>query len=253
MAKVVAIIPAHNERSTVADVVTRAIKHVDRVLVVDDGSSDDTAQVAATAGAEVLSLNPNRGKGGALRAGLERAVALGAEIIVTLDADGEHNPDEIPLLTAAAARADVVLGARRIFRSGTRKALNGVALFWFQLIDPNIRDTICGFRAFRREALPALSSHANGFAYEHEILLQAIAAGLRVETVDITTVPREFSHVNAKEIVRANNHFTAWVLQHHRELHMPQSRKALLFAGCVIGRTIGVPMQAAIDLKRSRG
>ena len=96
-----AVIPAHDEAATVADVVRRAARHVDRVLVVDDGSTDDTGALAAGAGATVLRLDPNRGKGAALVHGLATAREAGAERIVTLDADGEHDPDQIPAFLRA--------------------------------------------------------------------------------------------------------------------------------------------------------
>jgi glycosyltransferase involved in cell wall biosynthesis len=242
----VAVIPAHNEESTVGSVVERALRHVDKVIVIDDGSTDATAGRATQAGAEVVSLRPNFGKGVALRAGLHRATELGADVIVTLDADGEHDPDEIPLLTQAIARADVVLGARRAYRSDVRRVLNDVALFWFRLIDPDIRDTICGFRAFRSSALPVLTSDAAGFAYEHDVILRAIVAGLVMETVDITTVPRAASHVTLREILRVNNRFTGWVLQHQGELRIPAPRKALLLAGCAGGFVMGRLAEATL-------
>jgi glycosyltransferase involved in cell wall biosynthesis len=241
--KTVAVIPAHDEEDAVAQVVSRTKAHVDQVLVVDDGSKDQTAARARAAGAEVLTLNPNRGKGGALRAGLSRAVELGAEVVITLDADGEHEPDELPKFIAAIQNADVVLGARQVYRSGMRRALNGLALFWFRVLDPNIRDTICGYRAFRTSSLPKLETNAGGFAYEQEVILLAVAAGLRIATVDIVTVPRVRSHVNGRDVVRANNHFDRWVLSHLGSLQLSVGRKLLLAVGCVAGLALGVPTE----------
>jgi glycosyltransferase involved in cell wall biosynthesis len=243
MNRIVAVIPAHDEESSIASVVEGARRYVDRVVVVDDGSGDRTAAVARAAGAEVVSLSPNRGKGGALRAGLERARDLGAEVVVTLDADGEHDPHELPKFLAAVARADVVLGARRVYRSGTRWALNVLALFWFRVLDANIRDTICGYRAFRAPVLPSLLAKAGGFGYEQEVILLAVAAGLRIATVDITTAPRAQSHVTPWEIVRANNHFDRWVLAHLGSLKLSLWRKALLATGCLAGLFLASPAE----------
>src|SRR5690349_12474402 len=92
---IVALIPAHDEAARIGPVVAGALRHVP-VLVVDDGSSDATAATAATAGARVLSLDPNRGKGAALRAGFAVALDDGAEAVITLDGDGQHDPAEIP-------------------------------------------------------------------------------------------------------------------------------------------------------------
>lgn len=243
----VAVIPAHDEESTVEDVVRRAARHVDLVLVVDDGSSDRTHDRAETAGAQVLRLSPNRGKGGALVAGLKAAQALGASRVVTLDADGEHDPDEIPRLLAALDEHDVVLGWREVYRSGARRLLNGLALFWFRVLDPSIRDTICGFRAFRAEALAHVQNDAGGFAYEHEVILRAVLAGLRMTSVPITTVPSNRSHVTPREIVRANNHFDRWVLRELAKIPIPLWRKGALALGCAAGLLVGAPTQWLLD------
>ncbi|MEZ4409257.1 MAG: glycosyltransferase family 2 protein [Polyangiales bacterium] len=247
----VAVIPAHDEAEAIGDVVRRAVQHVDRVIVVDDGSSDATADIAEGEGATVLRLVPNRGKGGALVAGLDAARDAGATRVVTLDADGEHDPDEIPKLLAALDEADVALGWRRVYRSGARRALNGLALFWFRVLDPSIRDTICGFRAFRTEALAKVHNDAGGFAYEHEVILKAVAAGLRLRSVEIATVPNAMSHVTPREVLRANNHFDRWVLRELGSLPLPLWRKGLLAVGCGAGLALGAPAQWVIE--RSAG
>ncbi|MEX2011973.1 MAG: glycosyltransferase family 2 protein, partial [Chloroflexota bacterium] len=115
-AVIAAVIPAYQEAPRVGPVVVGAKAHLP-VLVVDDGSADDTASVAEDAGATVLRLRPNQGKGAALRAGFRWALDNGIEAVVTLDADGQHDPAEIPTFVAARARtgADLVVG-RRDFR-----------------------------------------------------------------------------------------------------------------------------------------
>lgn len=242
-----AVIPAHDEAEHVGDVVRRAARHVDRVIVVDDGSRDGTGARAKEAGAEVLRLDPNRGKGAALVHGLDHARASGAERVVTLDADGEHDPDEIPALLAALEGHDVALGYRAVYRSGARRALNALALFWFRVLDPSIRDTICGFRAFRADALPALQNGAGGFVYEHEVILRAVAAGLRIASVPVATVPSASSHVTPREMLRANNHFDRWVLRELGALPLPAWRKSLLAVGCAAGLAVGAPAAWALD------
>jgi len=242
----VAVIPAHDESDTIEDVVRRAARHVDRVLVVDDGSRDDTGARAEAGGATVLRLDPNRGKGAALVHGLEAAVAMGAERVITLDADGEHDPDEIPAFLAALDAHDVALGYRHVYRSGARRALNALALFWFRVLDPGIRDTICGFRGFRAGALAAVHNSAGGFVYEHEVILRAVAAGLRIASVPITTTPSESSHVTPREMLRANNHFDRWVLRELGSLPLSPWRKSLLAAGCVAGLALGAPLAWAL-------
>ncbi len=242
----VAVVPAHNESATVAEVVRAAARHLDAVLVIDDGSTDDTARVATDAGAAVHSLSPNRGKGGALLYGLDKACESGARVIVTLDADGEHDPDDIPALVSALADADIALGYREVYRSRARRLLNGLSLFWFRLLDPAIRDTICGFRAFRADVLPDLQNDAGGFAYEHEAVLRAVLHGRKITAVKVWTSPAQTSHVTPAEIVRVNNHFDRWVLRHLTALPIPLWRRALLAVGCVAGLAFGVPTEALL-------
>ena len=94
MANVVAIIPAYNEEEALPDVIAKTLKHVDRVIIVNDGSDDKTAEVAVEAGAEVINHSTNLGKGEALKSGFK--AIEDDSIIVTIDGDGQHNPDEIP-------------------------------------------------------------------------------------------------------------------------------------------------------------
>ena len=239
--RAIGVIPAHNEEDAIGDVVTRARRHLDAVIVVDDGSRDATSDRARDAGAVVLRLDPNRGKGAALVHGLNAACELGPEAIVTLDADGEHDPDAIPSLLSALEDADIALGHREVYRSGPRKLLNGLALFWFQLLDPAIKDTICGFRAFRTHVVPGLQNDSGGFVFEHEVILRAILAGHRLAPVPIETSPLASSHVTPREILRANNHFDRWVLDKLGELPIPMWRKSLLAIGCVTGLALGTP------------
>ncbi|MCB9521026.1 MAG: glycosyltransferase family 2 protein [Myxococcales bacterium] len=246
MSAVFAVIPAHNESATVGAVVSQVLRHVDHVLVVDDGSRDDTGALAEAAGAEVVTLSPNRGKGTALRIGIQAAIERGAEIVVTLDADGEHDPDELPALVAALDEADLALGVRDEFRSTSRRFANGLALWWFRQLDPAIDDTICGYRAFRASVAPIIDNHATGFAYEHEVLLRAAAAGLRLRSVPVR-IPqtRHGGHVTRLEMVRVARHFSRWVLPRLAELDLPVGRKATLAAGCAAGLLVTEPVMWA--------
>lgn len=249
--KTIAVIPAHDESATIADVVTRTRPHVTRVIVVDDGSRDDTATRAEAAGATVARLVPNRGKGQALVHGLELALQERPFAVVTLDADGEHDPADVPKLLAALEHADVALGVRHTFRSGARAVMNRLALFWFQLLDPAIEDTICGLRAFRADKLPALQNDFGGFVYEHEVLIRAVLHGLRLVAVPIQTVPTQSSHVTLREVLRANNHFDRRVLQELGALPLPLWKKGLLAAGCASGLALGVPAELLLRARKS--
>ena len=103
---IVAAIPCYNEANFIGDVVRRALTHVDRVVVVDDGSTDGTAEAARAAGAEVRRHETNRGPGAAARTCLQAGRELGADVLVTLDGDGQHDPDEIPAVVAPVLAGD---------------------------------------------------------------------------------------------------------------------------------------------------
>ena len=249
---VIAVIPAHDEAGTIAQVVAATRAHVSLVLVVDDGSSDDTATLAEAAGARVARLVPNRGKGAALVHGIELALAEKPWAIVTLDADGEHDPADVPPMLAALEHADLVLGVRNTYRSGLRRVMNGLALFWFRLLSPSIEDTICGLRAFRADKLPLLQNTFGGFVYEHEVLIRAVIHRLEIRAVPIRTVPTTRSHVTLREAVRANNHFDRRVLSSLGQLPLPLWRRVVLALGCVAGLMLGVPTEFLLARRAKR-
>ena len=171
--------------------VLRSKQHVDRVIVVDDGSDDATADVAALAGAEVICHPGNKGKGGALKT--DFAAASGADIIVTMDTDGQHDPAEIPKLTAPilAGEADMVNGSR--YLNGNGKNTPAYRRVGQTVLDKatnlnsglKITDTQSGFRAYAAHAAQVFRFKQNGFGIESEMLTDAAKAGLRVQEVEI--------------------------------------------------------------------
>ena len=192
--RVAAVIPAYNEGRTVATVVERIRRVVDRVIVVDDGSSDDTADGARAAGAEVIAHAANAGKGAAVRTGLARVFEETFSHVLLLDADMQHLPEEAASLVAEAERggADVVVGERRFDRSRMPAAryhanrLGSRALSWF--VGVPIEDTQCGFRVFRVDAIRPLALTASGYEIETEMLIKVRRRGGRVAAVPITAV-----------------------------------------------------------------
>ncbi|MBM4453829.1 MAG: glycosyltransferase family 2 protein, partial [Chloroflexi bacterium] len=112
--KIIAAIPCLNEAQFIADIVTKAKKYVDRVIVIDDGSTDRTSEIARDAGADVIRHEKRKGAGAATQSGFQAARTNGADILVTLDGDGQHNPDEIPALISpiTEGKADLVIGSR---------------------------------------------------------------------------------------------------------------------------------------------
>ena len=189
-----ALIPAFNEARTIAGVVAGLRGAVQHVLVVDDGSSDGTGGIAAQAGAEVLAHPGNQGKGQAIRTGLAALASRDFTHVLLLDGDMQHLPSEAPLLIDAAARtgADVVLGERRFDRAGMPASryhanrLGSRALSWF--VGVPLRDTQCGFRVFRLEALRGLPLRARGYDIETEMLVKLWRRGAALASVPISAV-----------------------------------------------------------------
>ena len=191
MGDIAAVIPAYNAAASIAAVVSGTSRYLSRIVVVDDGSTDDTTQQARAAGAEVLAHPRNRGKGAALRTAFAALGVAGLDAIITLDADGQHDPSDIPRLVEAfrSTGADLIIGSRwdefggmsRLRRFGNRFSSSALAFF----TGLRVPDSQSGFRLY---SLPFLSSvRLTGEAYEMEmeVILLASASGKRVETVPI--------------------------------------------------------------------
>jgi len=189
-----AVIPAYNEARSIAAVIHGVRGVVDCVVVVDDGSSDRTAECANAAGAEVIRHETNRGKGSAVRSGLARVFDGGFSHVLLLDGDMQHLPGEARALLAEAERggADVVVGERRFDRDRMPAAryhanrLGSRALSWF--VGVPVQDTQCGFRVFRVDALRPLQLMATGYEIETEMLIKVRRHGGRVASVPVTAV-----------------------------------------------------------------
>jgi glycosyltransferase involved in cell wall biosynthesis len=191
MRSLAVLIPAYDCAATIAEVVAGARQHVERVLVVDDGSRDDTAARAAAAGAAVLRLPANAGKGEALRAGFARLAGEGVTHVLTMDGDGQHLGREIPALLAASAAspAALVIGARRI---GTQEVTpiklfgNRFANRWVEIAcGQKLPDTQSGFRVYPLAETSRLGAHAGRFAFETEVLIRAARAGVAIHSVPV--------------------------------------------------------------------
>jgi glycosyltransferase involved in cell wall biosynthesis len=163
------------------------------VIVVDDGSADATAEVARERSAVVLQQPTNRGKGAAIRAGLREAQRRGHSTAVTVDADGQHPASSArTVLEASADPRALVLGVRDLFRDGappSNRFGNGVSNFFLSFFaDRTLLDTQCGLRRYPVEETLALEARADGYAFEGEVVLRALAAGLPLVEVPITVV-----------------------------------------------------------------
>lgn len=192
MVNVVAIIPAYNEEKALADVIGKTLEHVDEVIVVDDGSSDKTSEVAIEAGARVIKHSVNLGKGEALKSGFK---AIGDDsIIITIDGDGQHNPSEIPDLVRPIIEdgADLVNGSR--YMNGPEENTPAYRRVGQKVLDiatnisagTKVTDSQSGFRAFSPKSKNVFRFKDTGFGIESEMLVDAAESGLKIVEVPIT-------------------------------------------------------------------
>jgi len=188
------VIPCFNEETTIGSVILRAKKYADAILVVDDGSSDSTVAIAREAGAVVITHIKNRGKSAAIRTGFQYALEQGYDYVVTIDGDGQHNPDEIPNVLGNVINNghDISIGYRvgnqtqmpkwrkvgkRVLDYGTSLGTGGI-----------VTDSQCGFRAFNRRAVESIAPRLVGdaFSVESEQLVRAHELNLGVVNTSVT-------------------------------------------------------------------
>lgn len=204
--QIIAAIPCLNEAQFIADIVTRAKKYVDKVIVIDDGSTDKTSEIARAAGAEVIRHQKRKGAGAATKSGFQAAKANHADILVTLDGDGQHNPDEIPMLVSPISdnKADLVIGSR--FPQQTQQTLQTLptpqtnirryrkfgidVITWLYNLGSRVKitDSQCCFRAHSQRLLDSIDITENGFGFSVEVLTKARKKGLIITEVPISCV-----------------------------------------------------------------
>jgi glycosyltransferase involved in cell wall biosynthesis len=191
------IIPAHNVEEPIVGVIRGARKWVRDILVVDDGSSDQTREAALAQGAQVLSLPTNQGKGRALKTGFAYFLERGVEAVITLDGDGQHDPESLPALIDEYRKgeAQVIIGSRL----GDRERIPKIRYY------PNLVGTYClswatgqyipdsqsGFRLYQAEVLKGLSLKAEGFALETEVLIKLAKKGVAIASVAVPALYAE--------------------------------------------------------------
>ena len=202
-----AIIPCYNEEHTIGSVVLKTKKHVSKVLVIDDGSVDDTAKIAADAGAEVITHKTNRGKSAAIKTGFKYALNKNYDYVITIDGDGQHNPSEIPNLLGNIINNghDVSIG----FRSGSSTEMPGWRKVGKRVLDYAtsfgnggfVTDSQCGFRAFNRKAVEAITPRLNGGAFnvESEQLIRAHELGLGVVNTNVSCKYKDLNNTSKKD------------------------------------------------------
>ena len=189
----IACIPAYNEESHIENLVKLTKKHVDSVVVCDDGSTDDTANIAKKAGAIVISHKTNKGYGAAIISLFNYARENNAEFMFTIDGDGQHNPDEIPLLlnTMTQHNVDVVIGSRFLnqtteapgYRQRGIKIITSAANYGTDL---KVSDSQSGFRAYSKNAIDAIHPTEENMSISTEILFKISNKGLSLAEIPIT-------------------------------------------------------------------
>ncbi len=190
--KVVVGIPALNEERSIGKLVVRAVRHADEVVVVDDGSTDDTALIAKGLGAVIMKHEKNLGKGAAIRDCFEYAKRSGADVLVTIDGDGQHDPAGIPILVDAlvTSHADVVIGGRLAKPSGMPRYrwIGGKVLDHATgvKVGGKLADSQSGFRAYSRRAIETLSPAEFGMSVDSEIIKKAETRGMQIALVPVS-------------------------------------------------------------------
>ena len=188
------VIPAYNEAKTIRDIALRVCRFADLVVIVDDGSQDGTVQALQGLPIAILSNGSNAGKGESLRRGACYALDKGVDFVITLDGDGQHCPEDIPLLlNAQSAHPEAIVIAARLrdrrAAPALRRFANGFADFWISwAAGHRVRDSQSGFRLYPAAVFRGSATTTSGFAFESEILIDASRAGVYTVSVPIDTI-----------------------------------------------------------------
>lgn len=187
----VVIIPAYNEGKTIFEVISKTSDFAQDIIVVDDGSQDNTASEAARAGAMVLRHKVNLGKGAALKTGCDYALQQEVKKIVTMDADGQHDPKEIPSFIKALEEHDIAFGSRKaptsmpfVFRFGNKVLTKTLRI----LYGVTVEDSQCGYRSFRTGIYPHIRWEATDYYVETEMAIRVGKKKMKHTTIPIETI-----------------------------------------------------------------
>lgn len=232
---IIALIPAFNEARNIERIVKEAQKYVSFVIVIDDGSVDNTSAIASSAGAKVLRNRRNMGKGVALKKGFRECLRYHPDIVVTLDADGQHDPADIPRLIEPITKrqSDIVIGSRFI-REESKKEIPtyrkiGLSIVDFldkRLIKTPVKDTQSGFRAYSSRVLDVVSNfEATGYGVESEQLALA-----DLHSLSITEIPITIKYKGLDNTSKKNSFFHATEIV-SSILRLAVERRPLLFFG----------------------
>jgi len=201
----VACLPAYNEEKKIYDVVKETSKFVDKVVVCDDGSTDQTKEIAKKAGALVTIHSKNKGKGAAMRTLFEYAKKIDGDIVITMDSDGQFLPEEIPKLVNSLVEnnADIVTG----YRFENEKDMPSYRKFGNKVLDKmtnlstelTVRDSQSGFRAYSKKAINSIKFSTDGFGADSEILINASRKGLKIIEEPVTVIYHNIGKTSTKD------------------------------------------------------
>jgi len=200
--KILVAMPAYNEEKYIGSLVAEAQQYGDEVLIIDDGSTDDTSETARLAGASVIQHKENKGYGAAVQSILAEAKRISPDILVLLDADSQHDPNEIPRLVKPISQGfDLAIGSRKLLRDSIplyRRIGQGViSYFCYILSGEKLSDSESGFRVFSRKAVGMLELREDGMSVSAETIAKAAEKGLKITEIPISiTYTRDGSTLN---------------------------------------------------------
>jgi len=201
----IACLPAYNEEQKIYDVVKKTSKFVDKIVVCDDGSNDQTYENAEKAGAIVIKHSTNKGKGATMRTLFDYAKKLDGDVIITMDSDGQFLPEEIPKLVNSLVEnnADVVTG----YRFENEKDMPSYRKFGNKVLDKMtnlstelpVRDSQSGYRAYSKKAINLIKFSTDGFGADSEILINASRKGLKIIEEPVTVIYHDIGKTSSKD------------------------------------------------------
>ena len=226
---VIACIPAYNEGESIFDVIKATENFVKKVLVCNDGSIDNTSEVVGKTQAILISQKKKMGKGFTLRTLFREAIKLDPEVIITLDADNQHNPSDIPVLLEEIMRngSDIVVGSR--FVKGAHTDIPRLRLFGLNVINflqnaltnCSVKDSQSGFRAFTKDAFSVvLESREDGYSIESEQLFLAAEKGIKVSEVPITIRYKGLHSTSKKHFIVHGLELISYILRYYIKKHI---------------------------------
>ena len=238
-----ACIPAYNEEKVIADIIRRCRSHVDQVVICDDGSDDDTSKVSTDAGAIVLRHKRNQGKGGAMKTLFNYAKKINADLVVTLDGDGQFLPEEIPKVIKPITEegCDIVIGCRFDGEMPSYRKIGNKMLDKFTSLasDLPFRDTQGGFRSYSKKAIDSIKITTDGFGVDSEILISASKKQLKIIEEKVTVLYNTGNDTSTKNPI---NHSTEVIVSlvetiviNHPLKYMGIPGVALIAVGVVFG------------------